>query len=174
MPVARLLLFVASYCPLFVILAVRFQAWPLRAACAGLATLGICSLVALLKLDRRSSLGSHKLRVINDASSPAASYLASYLLPFVVLPEPTWADLVGYTLFLAVAAVIHCRSSIIQVNPLLFVLGYHVLTIEDTNGFKAYLIARQKPVIGDTVLVTRFANDVLIFRRMASQTAEAV
>jgi hypothetical protein len=36
-----------------------------------------------------------------------AGYLASYLLPFLTVAEPSWRDLVAYGLFLAVTATVY-------------------------------------------------------------------
>jgi hypothetical protein len=39
---------------------------------------------------------------VEDRGAEVAGYLASYILPFVVVPEPGWSDLVGYAIFLVV------------------------------------------------------------------------
>ena len=70
-----------------------------------LAALGVVSLWLLLRLDARSSPGPHTLASVRDAGVEAASYLATYLLPFLTVATPTVRDVLAYAGFLLVAAV---------------------------------------------------------------------
>jgi len=158
------LLFFSSYAPLFGLLAIRFvQPW-LWISCAALAVLGVGSLWLLLHLDARSSPGPHLLASTRDAGPEAASYLASYLLPFLTVSVPTIRDIIAYIGFLVVAASIHLRSSVVQVNPLLYLLGYRVLYVTDDHGLRAYMVTRRAVESGSTVLATRFRDEVLVDR----------
>jgi hypothetical protein len=148
------LLFLSSYAPLFALLAIRFdQAW-LWISCALLAGVGVGALWLLLRLDARSAPGPHVLASANDAGPAAAAYLAGYLLPFLVIPTPTVRDVIAYVGFLAVAAAIHLRSSVVQVNPLLYVFGYRVLSVTDEQGLRAYMITRHTVSTGEQILAT--------------------
>lgn len=158
------LLFLSSYAPLFALLAVRFQPRWLWIPCVGLAGLGVIALVLLLRLDRRSSPGPHVLTHVQDAGGEAAAYLAGYLLPFLTVSTPTVRDVVAYIGFLLVAAIIHVRSTVAQVNPLLYLLGYHVLSVTDSRGLRAYMITRHQVPTGERVLATRFRDDILVDR----------
>jgi hypothetical protein len=158
------LLFLSSYAPLFALLAIRFQPPWLWISCVVLAGLGVVSLLLLLRLDARSSPGPHVLASIQDAGGEAASYLASYLLPFLTVATPTARDVIAYIGFLLVAATIHLRSAVVQVNPLLYLLGYHVLSVTDDRGLRAYMITRHLVPTGGRVLATRFRDDVLVDR----------
>jgi hypothetical protein len=158
------LLFFSSYAPLFGLLAIRFEQRWLWIPCAALAMLGVVSLWFLLHLDARSSRGPHVLASARDAGPEAASYLASYLLPFLTVTTPTVRDIVAYIGFLVVAASIYLRSSIVQVNPLLYLLGYRVLSVTDDQGLRAYMVTRRAVTSGSTVLATRFRDEVLVDR----------
>jgi hypothetical protein len=158
------LMFLSSYAPLFALLAIRFEQRWLWMSCAGLAILGIAALWMLLRLDARSSPGPHVLASANDAGADAAAYLASYLLPFLTVPAPTARDVIAYSGFILVAAAVHLRSSVVQVNPLLYVFGYRVLSVTDEHGLKAYMITRHPVAAGAHILATRFRDDVLIDR----------
>jgi hypothetical protein len=129
-----------------------------------LAALGVGSLALLLRLDARSSPGPHVLASVRDAGAEAASYLATYLLPFLTVAAPTARDVVAYAGFLLVAAAIYLRSAVVQVNPLLYLLGYRVLSVTDDHGLHAYIITRQLIPAGGRVLATRFRDDVLVDR----------
>jgi hypothetical protein len=160
----RPLLFLSSYAPLFGLLAIRFEPRWLWIPCTVLAALGVVSLWLLLRLDARSSPGPHTLASVRDAGVEAAAYLATYLLPFLTVATPTVRDVLAYAGFLLVAAVINVRSAVVQVNPLLYLLGYHVLAVTDDHGLHAYMITRHSLAAGDRMLATRFRDDVLVDR----------
>ncbi len=160
----RPLLFLSSYAPLFGLLAIRFEQRWLWISCTVLAVLGVVSLRLLLRLDARSAPGPHTLASVRDAGVEAAGYLATYLLPFLTVATPTVRDVLAYAGFLLVAAVINLRSAVAQVNPLLYLLGYRVLSVTDDHGLHAYMITRYRRAAGDRVLATRFRDDVLVDR----------
>lgn len=158
------LLFLSSYAPLFALLAIRFQSRWLWIPCIAIAGAGVISLALLLQLDARSSAGPHVLTSIKDAGGEAASYLAGYLLPFLTVSTPTVRDVAAYVGFLLVAATIYVRSPVVQVNPLLYLLGYRVLSVTDSRGLRAYMITRNHVPVGESVLATRFRDGILVER----------
>jgi hypothetical protein len=160
----RPLLFLSSYAPLFGLLAIRFEPRWLWISCTVLAVLGVASLWLLLKLGRRASPGPHKLATVGDDGSEAAAYLASYLLPFLTVGTPSTRDVLAYAGFLLIAALIYIRSSMIQANPLLYLLGYKVLSATDSNGTHAYIITRHALRAGDILQASQFRDDVLVDR----------
>jgi hypothetical protein len=162
--IAKLLLFLSSYAPLFALLAIRFEPRHLIIICASLAVLGLLGLVLLLCLDARASRGVHELTAVRDAGNEAASYLGAYLLPFVTVATPTVRDLIAYGGFMIVAGAVYIHSSVVQINPLLYLVGYRIYAAEDTNGLQAYLVARRRIRVGDSVEATRFGDSVLIDR----------
>jgi hypothetical protein len=141
----RALLFVSSYAPLFVILAIRFQGEILRGLCAGLAAIGFGYLAVVLgAVSRHAQQRAYPVVAVEDASGQAAGYLATYILPFVTAPSPSAADLAGYCILGLVALVIFMRSGLAQINPTLYVLGWRVAAIRTgTTGY--YLVCRRLP-----------------------------
>jgi hypothetical protein len=113
---AKPLLFLSSYCPLFALLAIRFTEIHLQLGCATLAVLGVISLLLLLRLDRHTAPGPHRLVSARPAGAEAASYLASYLLPFLTISDPSPRDIVAYLLFLIVAYAVYVQSSLGRVS----------------------------------------------------------
>jgi len=158
------LLFFSSYAPLFGLLAIRFVEPWLWITCAALAALGVASLLLLLRLDRRAEPDPHNLESATNAGGEAASYLAGYLLPFLTVATPTLRDVIAYAGFLVVAAAINLRTSVAQVNPLLYLLGYRVLSVTDDGGLQAYIITKRSLQPGQQVVATRFRDDVLVDR----------
>lgn len=159
------LLFFSSYAPLFALLAIRFQPLELSLTCAGMAVVGVVALLALFRLDKRASPGAHQLAEVKDAGAEAGAYLGAYLLPFLTVSTPTVRDGIAYLAFLVVAAAVYVHSSVVQINPLLYVFGYRVLGVVDTKGLRAYLVTRRRDLqIDETIIATRFRDDVLIDR----------
>lgn len=158
------LMFLSSYAPLFVMLAIRFDGLTLRAVCVAIAVVGVIGAYGLLRRQTSVSPGAHTIVSVESAGGAASAYLAGYLLPFVTAAEPSVRDLIAYSLFLLVAGVVHVRTGIIQVNPTLFLLGWTVLAVTDDQGFRGYLLTKQRVLPRATVHASRIADDVLVDR----------
>lgn len=169
------LMFLSSYAPLLLILAIRFDPAWLRLTCMGLAALGIGGLLLVMRLQHEppEHQARRELLEVRQAGEGASSYLAGYLLPFVTIGSPTPADLAAYGGFFVVAYVVTTRTGIIQVNPTLFLLGYSVHSITDTTHSRWYLISKTKERItrGSSVRTSRMTNDVLIYEATVTTTA---
>lgn len=159
--IARVRLFLASYAPMFLILAIRFDAVALRSACGILAAIGIVDATLIIRRSRRK-LATVRVRIysVADAGSESSGYLVSYLLPFVTVATPSGRDLAGYGLFLIVALVIYIRSNLVQVNPVFYLLGYRVLRIKyGAEGERLqFLVTRVSPSEGESIGVADFAG----------------
>ena len=143
--IVRGFLFLASYAPLFAILAIRFQGTVLRSVCGGLAAIGLLYLAsALLLITRDSQARVYPIRTVDDASGEVAGYLATYILPFVTIPSPSGTDIAGYCIMAGVVAVIFVQSDLATINPTLYLFGLRVATIE-SNGTSRHLVCRKLP-----------------------------
>jgi len=81
---------------------------------------------------------------VQDASGQVAGYLATYIVPFVTVPSPSTADVIGYCIFAVVVLVIFMRSDLAQINPALYLLGRRVASI--TTGQRSYyVVCRRLP-----------------------------
>lgn len=156
------LMFLSSYAPLFVMLAIRFEDSTLRLWCTLIATAGAIALPVVMSHQRRGSPGEHIIVSVQTGGTGASSYLAGYLLPFLTVSRPTTTDLVAYGLFLLVALLVHLRTEIIQVNPTLFIFGWRIYAFTDSKGLQGHIISRARVVSGDTVRAYRMTNDVLL------------
>lgn len=165
------LMFLSSYAPLLVLLAIRFDDCWLRIVCVGLAILGFVGLFVLMRLQHQQPeyQGRYSLTEVRQAGEGASSYLAGYLLPFVTAGKPDALDIVAYVGFFLVAYVVATRTGIIQVNPTLFLFGYRIYSVTDSVGSQRYLLSKSKGKItsGTTVLASRMSNDVLLFESVA-------
>lgn len=155
-------LFLSSYAPLLLILAIRFSRPWLQIVCGALALGGFA--VALLVIRRYRSLVPQEWVVqrVDERGGEVAGYLASYLLPFVSVPEPGWRDLAAYVVFLLVAAVIYIRSSMIQVNPTLYLLGWRLSAVSIGDAWNGYLLSRHAIAAGAPMTVVRMTERFFI------------
>jgi hypothetical protein len=72
------------------------------------------------------------------------AYIATYLIPFLGLDLSKRDDVVVLCGFLLVLMVVYINSSMLFVNPLLSIAGYHSFDVEDPDGHSYTLIARRR------------------------------
>lgn len=149
---ARLRLFLSSYVPLFVIAAVRVDDARLRASLILLAATGVWSLFSLIRVSRSIEPRVVEPTNVMDLGSEVASYVATYLLPFVMVGEPDSADLVAYSLTLLTIAVVFVKSDMVGVNPLLYLLGYRIYGVD---GVRTTAVGAQRR----SLLISRLPLD---------------
>jgi len=154
----RAQLFLSSYSPLFVILAIRFHGSTLKYSCAVLAVLGFAYLVLVVyAAPRRAAQRSYRVVSADDASGEVSGYLATYLLPFVTVPSPSVADLSGYIILAVIVAVIFVRSELARINPALYLLGWRVASV-NTGVADRYLVCRRLPRPGTEIRASSVAG----------------
>jgi hypothetical protein len=166
--VVELAMFLCSYAPLFAILAIRFQTEALTITCALIAVAGLAASGLVLWRFHELTASSWTVRSVRDRGGEVAGYLASYLLPFVMVPQPSVRDLVGYLLFGVIVAVIYIRSSLIQVNPTLYLFGWRLCAIEIGDGWSGYLLTRIRLADGQPVNAVRMSERLFISYQRAS------
>jgi hypothetical protein len=160
--VVELALFWCSYAPLFAILAVRFNALWLIVGCGVLAVGGLIAGALVLWRFRTVSGHAWSVRTVDDRGSDVAGYLATYLLPFVAVSEPGWRDVLAYMLFLAIIAVVYIRSSLIQINPTLYLLGWRLFAIDIGNGWSGYVLTRGPIASGRELHAVRMTERLFV------------
>lgn len=169
----KILLFLSSYSPVFVLLAFQVE-WSdnfwLSVLLLAIAALGLAGLAFILALTFRKPV--HKVRIASrqDAGAESAAFLAGYLLPLITANLDTAYAVGATTIYIVLACVITVRSSLIQVNPVLLLLGYKIIrtetTIESFSGItirSGYLVTRRDVLVGDEIFVRRFGGDVFLF-----------
>ena len=159
-------MFLSSYSPIFILLAFRTPSVIAQVALAILAAAGLSGLALALFWTRGKTQTGGVIAHRRDAGSEAAGYLAGYLLPVLAIDTTDLYFFWACTVFLALAFIVTVRSSLIQVNPILFVLGWRVIAIElATTGAPSntrYLLTRGDVRVGDTIRAYRLGRDVLL------------
>ncbi len=157
--------FISSYAPLFGILTLRLDWRPVAIGCAVLALVGLGTALSLLRGLRGLQPDSYRTTTVVDRGPDVAGYVATYLLPFLTVAEPSARDLIAYSAFLLVSAVIYVRSSMMAINPILYLLGFRVSWITDSHGGEAFLISRSRPAPGTYVDAVEVMPGVLFSTR---------
>jgi hypothetical protein len=164
-------LFLSSFAPLFALLALRFKPAHLWLPLALLAILGAALLAGLMRARHAVVANPRSFVGVRDEGAQIAGYLASYILPLLVISEPAARDLLAYLGFLAVFGVVFVRSDLVQVNPLLYLYGYRLFAAEDANtGTTVYLLVqgrRPRPRAG-TVHVSDISGNLVLVQPLES------
>lgn len=155
----RWLLFLSSYSPLFGLTAVRLQPGTFRTITLVVAALGALSLAVALADALHIEPRERVVGDVEDRGGDVAGYLATYLLPFLTVSSPTTKDAFAYGGFLLLVGVVYTRSSLLAVNPLLYVLGYRLSHVTTDGGRRVLLICRELPARGDRVRCSSLFRD---------------
>ena len=163
----RLVLFLSSYAPLFLILALRSWADNYRVALglAGLAVLSVIVLLAFLRQARTLAADKVSISSVISRDGDAMSYIVTYLLPFLAVNFHEIRDVVSLSLVFFVIGLLYVNSNMIYTNPVLNILGYHVFEVEHSEGKTTALICKRTYVrtgselnvisLGDYVLMEK-------------------
>lgn len=139
----RFLLFVSSYFPAFLIIAILYRRRHPGVAIAALAIglAGCAGLAAVLRYLR--SLVPKSVQVVRCSrqDAEAMTYVVSYVVPFLfgVLEGPDSA--VAFGVFFLVIGILYANSNMIHINPMLNVVGYRIYQVE-TGALPVTLISR--------------------------------
>jgi hypothetical protein len=143
--VGRWLLFVSSYSPLFALTAIRLDPGALRTILCWIAAGGAAGLSAVFAAAWRIEARRRDFVAVEDRGVDVAGYLATYLVPFLTVSKPTAHDVVAYTVFLGLVGVVYVRSTLISVNPLIYLFGFRLFAVRDAHGQPQLLISRKAP-----------------------------
>jgi hypothetical protein len=125
-------LFLSSYSPAMLILAVRSidHSWPLFWISLGVSVVSAAAFFLFLQVARRGGPFRARIDDVEPRDAELAAYVATYLLPFVVVFGATLQDVVALGLFLLFIGLLWINSGMVYLNPLLTLAGYHVYIVE--------------------------------------------
>jgi hypothetical protein len=156
-------LFLSSYAPLLVIYGIKAECPPwLPVACWLAAAVFSGLLLDLVAEGKRLAPREFPVLSASGAEGEVASYVASYLLPFLTTSAPTVREIWAYGLFIVLVGIVMTRSEMLHVNPLIYLTGYRVFTLRTTGGGSYYLISRLRPREGDLVRATLIRGQLLV------------
>jgi len=162
------MLFLSSYAPLFVIIAVR--SWSTnRHLAVGLGILAVLSVVVLfafLHTVRTLSVTKMKVASVRSRDGDVMSYIVTYLLPFLAVKPDDLTDVMSQGIFFLVIGILYVNSHMIYANPILNIVGYHIFEIEDVEGKVSSLICNRSYIrIGSEVDAISIGDYVLLEKR---------
>jgi hypothetical protein len=165
-------LFLSSYSPAWLILAVRsfHHSTGLFWTSIGLAVVSGGAFLIFIRVARQGGPFRASVAEVEPRDSELAAYVATYLLPFVVVFGATIQDVLALGLFLFFIGLLWVNSGMIYLNPLLAAMRYHVYIVRITpiGGTSAtlqrsFLLTHQEDLRpGDEVQVDRIGRGVLI------------
>ncbi|MDE3066759.1 MAG: hypothetical protein KGJ60_04320 [Verrucomicrobiota bacterium] len=166
---AAIVIFVSSYAPLAVMLAIfdfNFSKWRPNDPTATWMTLGVGVIsVMVLAVVMRSLHGDYVVQVtsVRDRSNELLNYALPYVASFYSgggLGNPNFVVALGFFLF--VIGWISIRTQIVLINPLLACVGYGLYEISYKDGQNTYeriVLSRTAPETGQALKIsalTRF------------------
>jgi hypothetical protein len=169
-PTFAFALFLSSYSPAFLIIAVRSfdNSWGLFWVALGLTATTAGAFLIFIKVVRGGGPFLGKIEEIDSRDSDLAAYVATYLLPFVLVPSATVQDVIALGLFLFFIGLLWVNSGMIYLNPLLSLAGYRLFMVDARvigGGTlpRSYLLSRQLDLApGDELQINRIVAGVLI------------
>jgi hypothetical protein len=179
---AKIVLFLSSYSPLYVIVALRahdavhsilgYQLAPLEIGpiklsfvSIGSLTLTVISVVFLaimIRMNRTRQGQLSEIEQYRNRSDMFTEYLLVYIFPFIVFEFSNVFDIAAFLiLFITVAAIV-IRSNRLFVNPVLIAFSYRVYEVE-TEHERRILLTKDPLDSNDTTINTaRISSDVYI------------
>jgi hypothetical protein len=163
-------LFLSSYSPALLILAVRSinHSWSLFWISLGVSVLSAGAFFLFLRVARRGGPFRATVNEVEPHDAELAAYVATYLLPFVVVFGATVQDVVALGLFLFFIGLLWVNSGMVYLNPLLALAGYHVYVVAITpigggTLSRAFLVSHQAQLkAGDEAMPDQIATGVYI------------
>lgn len=126
------MLFLSSYSPAFLILAVRSvnHSWALFWISIALTVLSAGTFLLFIRVARRGGPFRATVESVEPHDGDLAAYVATYLLPFIVVFGATVQDVIALGLFLFFIGLLWVNSRAIYLNPLLALIGYHIYVVQ--------------------------------------------
>jgi hypothetical protein len=166
----KIFLFISSFSPLAIIWGLRFKEyefnilkWNINALWLILIIIlfSIFLLIFVLEFSRRSNNPKKvKIKSLENLNRTHVEYLLTYVFAF--LPINT-GSILAFVIFMLVLLVVYLKSNLIYVNPLLTILGYNILKINDENENNLIVITRRESFIkGETISLSVLSKDIFV------------
>ena len=164
-PAVRVVLFLSSYAPLFLILAIAdwFDAAIVSGALIIISLGSVAILRLYLNLAAKLEPSFLNAQRTQPRGSETAGYIVTYLIPFVGLDLQSSSDLVALGALLAVIGFLHVNSNLFYINPVLNLLGFHLFEVDTEGGKPSALLTKRSYIQpGERLRVVSLGNYVLM------------
>jgi hypothetical protein len=157
-------LFLVSYIPLFLILAIQnikdsiiddkgvnlttLQILENNLLSLILLSISILSLIYYLIFIKINDSGGFrnpkKIIRIKNSGVEYLSYLATYIIPFIGLKFDTWNNLIATSLLFLIIGFIYTKTNLLYANPTLALFGYYINLATFEDGEERTIISKGK------------------------------
>lgn len=163
-------LFLASYAPLAVILAIREShgIWPPPSGPPTFWVSVVLAVIGMLDAYRlpRAALQKGHIRVtlseVTEEGGQVAAYVATYLLPFIGVEVDELRDGLMLLLYFMVLFIVFVRSDLGLVNPALYLTGWHVVSARRAEHRVLMLVPHDVSVSSGELYAVTF-GDFLVY-----------
>lgn len=156
----RFALLSSGLVPALLVLAIRvFHSSRIAAAILFVASLFLTVMLARA-MRARDSINAQPfiINTVEDESAQIPAYLVTYIVPFLFLSISGRADLVAGLVFAFFVLVLVYRTDLALVNPLLLVVGLHLLRLRTVSGVNLILVAKDRPLPGQTIRAVKLSE----------------
>ena len=172
----RWMLFVSSYFPLSVLIAILFYSkQPIMAGCfLAICFIGFLYLLVFFQYNRIYIYPEpYQIQSRSAHGGEVMGYVASYLVPFVTFSLDGWQQVASLLVFIFILGVVYVNSEdMLRINPTLNLLGYHLYEVtvkksdlaanDDADPDPYALITRRPIKSGQTIDMTPIGPGVYL------------
>jgi hypothetical protein len=168
----RILLFLSSYSPLFLILAIQNFSDQVAWSTVLLALSAVSVAALRIYINKARTLEPHPVTAATAQAvgTEAMGYIVTYIIPFLGLSLGSSKDIASLLILLAMLGVIYVDSNLIYVNPILNIFGYHLFQISNPDGKPSALITWRRYVKqGEQLSVISLGDFVDMEKRVVTE-----
>lgn len=129
------------------------------------ATISFIVLFVFLRFVKRLSPSKISVTAVVSRDGDVMSYIVTYLLPFLAVKLNDPIDVGSLAVFFIVIGILYVNSNMIQTNPVLNIVGYHVFEIEDGDGKTASLICKRAYIRTSSEVTTISLGDYVLLEK---------
>lgn len=143
-------LFLSSYSPLFLILAIKYIPVDLRVT-AGASAFLIASLLMFFwlkhSLEGDAAAVNMTVKAVSRRDGELLSYSITYFLPFLSLNLSNPYDLAAFLVLYGVIWLAYVRANAVHINPLFHIFGYRLFEVQDLTSNRTITLVTKDPFI---------------------------
>jgi len=163
-------LFLSSYLPLFLILAIKN--WPDRITLGALAVVVMCSFLwwVLLNYSKGTTAESFRIIKIRDKMKESLTYLFPYIIAFLPLDVTLIQDWIALIVLLFFVYLVYRSSDLVYVNPILLLFSYTIYEMEvykpslgEKESAQIIMLISKKEITNHRMEVSAYKLDENVF-----------
>lgn len=149
----KIFLFLSSYAPLFLILAIKNYTYTDFVIAMGILILiSIIFLFYIIKKASKMNGEYYEIKEIEDKSNQFLEYIIAYIFPFLGFNLINITDLIAIGIIFVMIGVLYIRSDLIYMNPMLNFMSYNLYKVNDgKNGIM--VISKEELSVGNKVRI---------------------